>query len=76
MQSKQLFSTGEVAKLLGIKRHVLEYSIQAGHVAEPQMRFLNRRVFQQSEIRAIAAHFGMADEQRPEEAEACSSSAG
>ena len=57
MQTTQLYSTGEVARLLGIKRHVLEYSIQVGHVHEPPMRFLNRRVFQQSDIRAIAAHF-------------------
>lgn len=74
MQSTQLYSTGEVAKLLGLKRHVLEYSIQVGHVPEPQMRFLNRRVFQQAEIRAIAAHFGKADQQATADEEACPSS--
>ena len=77
MPHTELFSTGEVAKLLGLKRHVLEYAIQSGHIPEPQMRFLNRRVFQQSEIRVIAAHFGKSDQQeKRDDEETCSSSAG
>ena len=57
-----LLSISEVAALLGIRKHRLEYALSEGHVPEPKVRFLNKRVFDATEVRIIAAYFGKDNE--------------
>jgi excisionase family DNA binding protein len=43
------YTTGELAKRLGLNRHQLNYLIEAGHIPEPQTRSGGRRLFTQEE---------------------------
>ena len=36
---EKIYSTGEVAKLLGIARHKIEYAVTNGYVSEARFRF-------------------------------------
>ena len=42
---EKIFSTGEVAKILGIARHKIEYAIANNHLPEARFRFLDKRCF-------------------------------
>ncbi len=53
-----LLSTSEVAALLGVRKHRIEYALAEGHVPEPKLRFLNKRAFDPSEVCVIASYFG------------------
>ncbi len=52
-----LLSTSQVAKLLGVRKHRIEYAVSEGHVPEPKLRFLNKRAFDPDEVCVVAAHF-------------------
>ena len=52
------FSTSQVASLLGIRKHKLEYALTSGYISEPAIRFLGKRVFSPSEVCNVAAYFG------------------
>lgn len=52
-----LLSTTQVAILLGIRRHRLEYAITSGHVPEPKLRFVGKRAFDPNEVCTIASYF-------------------
>jgi len=56
---ENIFSTGEVAKILGIARHKIEYAIVNNHLPEARFRFLDKRVFDVDDVRRIAEHFGV-----------------
>jgi hypothetical protein len=56
---EQIYSTGEIAKLLGIQRHRIEYAIATGHIAEARFRFLDKRVFDAEDVKRMAEHFGV-----------------
>jgi excisionase family DNA binding protein len=56
---EQILSTGEVARLLGIQRHRLEYAIANGHLPEARFRFLDKRCFDAEDVKRIAEHFGV-----------------
>lgn len=58
MHDTQRFSTGEVARMIGVKPFILEYHIQVGHIREPAVRFLGKRCFSPEEMRTAAAYFG------------------
>lgn len=55
----KIYSTGEVAKMLGIQRHRVEYAIVNGHLPEARFRFLDKRVFDAEDVHRIAEHFGV-----------------
>lgn len=55
----QLFSTGQVARLLGVQSHQIEYAMTTGRLAETAMRFLGKRVFTPSDVQRVATHFGV-----------------
>jgi excisionase family DNA binding protein len=55
----QIHSTGEVAKMLGIQRHRLEYAIANGHLPEARFRFLDKRCFDAEDVKRIAEYFGV-----------------
>jgi hypothetical protein len=39
-----IYSTGEVARLLGLRIHQIAYAHATGQVGEPTLRFLGKRV--------------------------------
>lgn len=57
---QQLYSTGQVAKLLGVQAYQIEYAYVSGQLAEPAFRFLGKRVHGPDDVRRVADHFGLA----------------
>lgn len=55
---ERMYSTGEVAKLLGIRPHQIAYAIANGLLPEPA-RFCGKRVFQEQDVQRIAEFFGV-----------------
>jgi hypothetical protein len=55
----QLYSTGELARLLGIAAHRIEYAHASGHLDEPRLRFLGKRAYDGDDLRRVAAYFGV-----------------
>jgi DNA-binding transcriptional MerR regulator len=55
----QFYSTGQVAKLLGIQVYQIGYAHSTGQLAEPAYRFLQKRVYTETDIRRVAEHFGI-----------------
>ena len=45
----QIYTVGEVAKVLGIPRHRLSYAIEVGRVLEPRKTAMGRHRFYTSE---------------------------
>lgn len=56
-----IFSIGEVAKLLGIQQYRISYAIVSGQLPEASFRFLGKRCFSEEDIERIAEHFGVQD---------------
>jgi hypothetical protein len=55
----QIFSTGDVARLLQIPAHRIAYAISTGALPEPEQRIANQRCFNCDEIQNVAKHFGV-----------------
>jgi hypothetical protein len=53
-----LLSISQVAALLGIRKHRIEYALSEHLIPEPKLRFLNKRAFDPSEVCIVASHFG------------------
>jgi hypothetical protein len=66
-------SLSQVAALIGIRRHRIEYALTSGFIPEPR-RFLNKRAFDAAEVRAVASYFGRNDPQCDKGVEPCSAS--
>jgi len=56
---QQIYSMGQVAKLLGVQKHRIEYAIATGQLADTKFRFLGKRGFDNNDLRRIAKHFGV-----------------
>lgn len=56
---ERIFSTGEVAKRLGVPAYRITYAISTGQLEDASFRFLDKRCFTASEIERIAEHFGV-----------------
>jgi len=52
-----LLSISQVASLLGVRKHRIEYALGEHYLPEPKLRFLNKRVFDSSEVCVIASYF-------------------
>ena len=55
MHHAKMFSTGEVAKLLGIARHKIEYAIANGHLPEVAS-VSDKRCFSGGDVKQIAEY--------------------
>lgn len=53
-----LLPIGEVAALLGVRKHRIEYALAEKMIPEPQTRFLGKRVFAPADVMRIATFFG------------------
>jgi DNA-binding transcriptional MerR regulator len=56
---QQIYSTGQVAALIGIQAHRIEYALTSGQLAEPAFRFLGKRVYTPNDVQRVADHFGI-----------------
>jgi hypothetical protein len=54
-----IFSTGQVARLLGVQPYQIEYAHVTGQLAEPGLRFLGKRVYDAEDVGRVAQHFGV-----------------
>ena len=57
---ENIYSTGQVARLLGLRPHQLEYAHASQALAEPSFRFLGKRVYCADDVRRVAGHFALA----------------
>ncbi|MGO9108069.1 MAG: hypothetical protein ACLP9L_02440 [Thermoguttaceae bacterium] len=55
----QALSLRQVAELLKLQHYRIAYAIVTHRIPEPAIRVANKRVFQQADIKAVAAHFGV-----------------
>lgn len=61
-----LLSISQVAALIGVRKHRIEYALTSGYLPEPKLRFVGKRVFDPSEVRVIASYFGQQGEKQNE----------
>lgn len=67
-----LLSTGQVAALIGVRKHQLEYRLGIT-IPEPRLRFLGKRCFTPDEVQQVAAYFAKPGKVAGQEGgEACS----
>lgn len=62
------FILNEVAKIVGIKAHVIAYAISAGHLPEPKLRIFGKRVFSANEVQAVRKYFESRTKKKKQEA--------
>ena len=65
-------SISQVAALLGIRKHRIEYAIASGYLPEPKLRFVGKRVFNPAEVRVVASYFGKNNQDCEKVNESCS----
>ena len=51
------FILNEVAKIVGVKAHVIAYAISSQTLPEPKLRIAGKRVFSAKEVEAIKTYF-------------------
>lgn len=56
MTQKQ-FIMNEVAKIVGVKAHVIAYAISSQTLPEPKLRIAGKRVFSAKEVENIKTYF-------------------
>lgn len=54
---EQMLSTGDIARLVGVPRHRIEYAVRSGYLGDSKTRFLGRRCFDSDDVRRIAIYF-------------------
>jgi len=52
--SERLYSTGDVARRLGIQRYQLEYLVETQQIPEPAVRVAGKRVWNEAEVQEAA----------------------
>ena len=55
--TKNQFILSEVARIAGVKSHVVAYAISSGHLPEPCLRIAGKRIFSTKEVEAIKKYF-------------------
>lgn len=54
-----IYSTGQLARLLGIPAYKIGYAHATGRLEEPAFRFLDKRCYTAADVCRVAAHFGV-----------------
>lgn len=54
-----IYSTGQIARLLGLPAHRIGYAHSTGRLAEPSFRFLGKRVYTAADLHRVAEYFGV-----------------
>lgn len=55
---KNLISTSDLSKAVGVKEHRLTYAMRAGHLPQPKVRLAGRKLFDPKEAKNVALYFG------------------
>lgn len=56
---EQLFSTGQVARIIGVPPYKIGYAHANSRLAEPAQRVMNKRLYTPDDVRRVAVHFGV-----------------
>ncbi len=56
---EQLFSTGQVARIVGVPPYKIGYAHANNRLAEPVHRVMNKRLYTPDDVRRVALHFGV-----------------
>lgn len=54
-----MFSLKDVVKQLGVQGYQIQHAYITGAVPEPKLRITGRRIFEPSDVRRLAKHFGV-----------------
>ena len=57
MPQQTQFILNEVAKIAGVKPHVVAYAISSQNLSEPKLRIAGKRIFSAQEVEAIKKYF-------------------
>ena len=55
----EIFSLGQVAKILGVRTYRISFLFESGKLPEPKLRFAGKRVFLPADIIKIARLLGV-----------------
>jgi hypothetical protein len=58
-QVPRLYSLGEIARLLSVPAHRIDYAHATGRLGEPCLRFVGKRAYDDGDLRRVAAYFGV-----------------
>ena len=57
--NKQLYSTVDLAKLLGVAEHRIAYAHRCGKLAEPKLKVAGKRIYSLADAKRVAKYFGV-----------------
>jgi len=57
MTQHNIYSMKDVAALVGVKQHRIEYALKNGYLREPAERVTNRRIFTTADLQAAMVYF-------------------
>ena len=55
----QIYSIGEVGRMLGVRPYRISYAIDTGQLPDAPFRFLHKRCFTEADVQGIARFFGI-----------------
>ena len=56
---ENIYSIGQVGKMLGVQAYKIAYAIETGQLPEATFHFLHKRCFLEEDIKRMADHFGV-----------------
>jgi DNA-binding transcriptional MerR regulator len=57
MTDHKIYSLKDVAALVGVKQHRIEYALKNAYLPEPAERITNRRIFTEADLQAAKKYF-------------------
>lgn len=57
--TKKHYSTIDLAKLIGVAEHRINYAHRCGKLAEPDLKVANKRIYTEADAKRVAAYFGV-----------------
>jgi len=57
IMGKQLYSTSDCAKAVGVQEYQVAYAHRTNKIAEPEFRVAGKRIYQPHEVKQIQAYF-------------------
>ena len=57
MNHQNIYSLKDVAALVGVKQHRIEYALKNAYLPEPAERITNRRIFTDADLQAALEYF-------------------
>ena len=57
MNHQKIYSLKDIAALVGVKPHRIEYALKNGYLPEPAERVTNRRIFTTTDLQRAMVYF-------------------